>query len=189
MSEDMRGLFFIVKGQYEKGVKPSFINSVSGNEMSVGGYDPENKNTQEWYRLMDRKTYTTLCCSGDLDNVLRGVYKYIKKFKGDTKKYLEFLNGLDNLFSSPTMRCMYEHIDNLFGDYYSDEVREMEDLAFSELKEERNPVRKNRKLVSKHKKEVDRIDIETPQRGVVLSTTTPKKVKPKVVLGLKKLNM
>lgn len=188
MYDDMRGLFFIVKGQYEKGVKPSFINEVSDNESFIGGYDPENKNTQEWYRLMDRKTYTTLCCSGDLDNVLRGVYKYIKKFKGNTKKYLEFLDGLDNPFLSPTMRCMYEHIDNLFGDYFSDEVRKMEDLAFNELHEEKTVI-KSRKLVSKYRNNMLGTHKETPKKGEDKVCITPKKMKPKVVLGIKKLNM
>ena len=187
MSEDMRGLFFIVKGQYEKGVKPSFINEVSDNESFIGGYDPENKNTSEYYRLMDRKTYTTLCCSGDLNTVLKSVYKYIKKFKGNINNYLSFIKNMETPMPSPIMRCMYEHIDNLFGDYFSDEVRKMEDLAFNELHEEKTVI-KSRKLVSKHKKEVEKVDIETPQRGV-LNTTTPKKVKPKVVLGIKKLNM
>ena len=82
------------------------------------------------------------------------------------------------------MRCLHEHIYDEYGDFYSDEIREMEDLAYRELVEEK-PFNKSKKLVSKHKKEVEL----TRKSEVKVDTTTPKKVKPKVRLGIKKLNM
>ena len=55
--EDIRGLFFIVKGHYKKGVGDSFINEVSGNISHIGGYDPKNENIGEWYTCLDKVTY------------------------------------------------------------------------------------------------------------------------------------
>ena len=185
---NMRGLFMIMKGQYTKGVKPNFINSVSGDEMSVGGYDPERPDTDEWYQLMDRKNYTIICCSGDLDKVLKGVSRSLTLSKGKATNYFRCTEGFINPCPSPVMRCLYEHVEELYGDYFNDRIKEMEDLAYSELREEK-PVLKNRKLMSKHKKEREKVEMEEPKIEVVEELKTPKKLKPKVVLGIKKLNM
>ena len=52
--DSMRGLFFIVKGQYQKGVEPSFINSVTGDVSHVGGYNPYSDDTTNWYMCLDK---------------------------------------------------------------------------------------------------------------------------------------
>lgn len=187
MSDDMRGLFFIVKGQYSKGVEPKFINSVSGDDMFIGGYDPESPFTAEWYMLMDKHTYTVVCCGSDINKVVKGVYTLIKKFKGNTKKYLRQIEESDTKMSK-VMVCMYEHIYQQYGDYYRDIVEKQEERAFSELKEDR-PVFKNRRLVSKMKNTGVVEVIETPVKEVFTPPSTPKKVPPKVHLGVKKLKM
>ena len=178
MSEDMRGLFFVVKGQYKKGVEPSFVNKVTGDVSHIGGYDPFRENTSEWYMVLDNKTFNCVACGGKLDKVLKAVYTTIKKYKGVAKKYFKHVCEVtsDDYYEvhylgkaplthdqrvakaegrcprvSPAMRCLYERIFSEYGDYYEDEVREMEDLAYSELVEEK-PINKSRKLVSKHKK-------------------------------------
>ena len=55
MTEDMRGLFFIVKGQYRKGEGKKIVNDVSGDYMWLGGYDPTLKDTPStrWYMCLD----------------------------------------------------------------------------------------------------------------------------------------
>ena len=186
MIEDMRGLFFIVKGQYARGVEPSFV-SVTGNVNHIGGYDPHSEDTQEWYMLLDSKTFNCMMCGNDFNKVLKGVYNIIKKHKGSAERYFKLLkkaNDGKGFSQSPTMRCLYEHIYEEYGDYYSDEIKEMEDLAYSELVEEK-PFNKSKKLVSKHKK-----TMEVLEKGEVrIDTSTLKKVKPKVKLGVKKLTM
>ena len=177
----MKDLFFIIKGQYKKGAEPSYVNKVNKDLYHIGGYDPYNDTTSEWYMAVDNITFTTISCGGDLEKVLRSVYNVIKKYKGDTKKYLKGVRSSDTK-ESPIMQDMRKHIYEEYGDYYKDEVREMEDLAFSELKEEK-PVLKNRKLVSK----VNTLDIESPKKEVINTTPTLKKVMPKPKLGLKRL--
>ena len=186
MIEDMRGLFFIVKGQYARGVEPSFV-SVTGNVNHIGGYNPYSKDTQEWYMLLDSKTFNCMVCGSNFSKVLKGVYNIIKKHKGSAERYFKLLkkaNDGKGFSQSPAMRCLYEHIYDEYGDYYSDEIKEMEDLAYSELVEEK-PFNKSKKLVSKHKK-----TMEVLEKGEVrIDTSTLKKVKPKVKLGVKKLTM
>lgn len=177
----MKDLFFIIKGSYVKGAEPSVINSVNKDTYYIGGYDPYDHHTKEWYMAVDNITYTTISCGGDLDKVLESVYKVIKRYKGDTKKYLKGVRSSDTK-ESPIMQELRKHIYDEYGEYYSEDIKRMEERAFSEMKEEK-PVLKNRKLVSK----VNTLDIESPKKEVINTTPTLKKVMPKPKLGLKRL--
>lgn len=216
----MRGLFFIIKGQYRKGVEPSFLNKVTNETNYIGGYDPYSDTTEEWYMCFDSKTFQCTACGGDLNKVVKGVYTQIKKYK-DLKHYLRHVSQVtsDDTYEvkylghkpltpeqrskkaegrcprvSPPMRCLYENIYKEYGDYFCDEVREMEDLAYNELREDK-PFRKTQKLVRKNnlKKSVEMVE-DTPKKTLKkIEEETPKKlvksIKPKVKLGIKKLNM
>lgn len=210
----MRGLFFIVKGQYKKGVAPSFNNRVSNDTSWIGGYDPSGDDTEEWYMLLDCKTFHCVACGGDYDKVLRGVYTTIKKHKGLAKKYFKHVSDTtsDDFYEvhylghrpldggerakkavgrcprvSPVMQELYKHIYDEFGDYYSEDIKRLEDLAYEDLVEEK-PINKTRKLVSKNKLKVSVVNKET-HKEEVSETPTPKKVTTKVKMGVKKLSM
>lgn len=217
MSDDMRGLFFIVKGQYKKGVAPSFVNSVTGDVQHIGGYNPYDDTTSEWFMLMDSKTFHCIACGSDLDKVLRSVYTAIVKHKGDAKRYFKYVSSItsDDYYEthylgksplthdqrvkkaegrcprvSPTMRCLYEHIYAEYGDFFSEEIEKMEDLAYKELSG-RKPINKTKKIMAKTKKVTTKVETKTPTPKVETpEVMTPKKlVKPKVRVGVKKLNM
>lgn len=207
----MRGLFFVVKGQYRKGVEPSFHNVARGDLSYIGGYDPTSPHTEEWYMVLDTKTYYCIACGGDLNKVLRGVYNTIKKSKGVAKNYFKKVSQVtsDDYYEvtylgrrpltpeertkkavgrcprvSPTTRYVYEKVYEVYGEHFRDLVEEMEDLAYTNLVEE-TPLKKNRKLVSKHKKV-----LETTPTPKVIKTPTPQKlVRPKVRLGIKKMKI
>lgn len=213
MSDDMRGLFFIVKGQYVKGLEPSFVNDISGDTSYIGGYDPYDPNTREWYMLMDCKTFHCISCGSSLKKMLKGVYNTIKTHKGVAKRYFKHVSEItsedyyevtylghtpltrEEVVSkaegrcprvSPIMKCLYRKIYEEFGDYYEDEIKEMEDLAYADLVEEK-PINKTRKLVSKNNVKKNLVKAPTKEEKVI-DTTTPKKlVKPKVKMGVKKL--
>lgn len=214
MSDEMRGLFFIAKGHYLKGVAPAFVNKETNETQHIGGFDPYNEKTEEWYMLMDCKTFHCIACGSDLERVLKGVYTSIKKHKGVAKRYFKHVSNTtsDDYYEthylgkrpltreelakkakgrcprvSPVMRCLYERIYEEYGDFFSDEIREMEDLAYSELREDK-PIHKTKKLVAKTKKNVGGVEI-TPKKEEVIDTPTPKKLKSKVKLGVKKLSM
>lgn len=185
MSEDMRGLFFIVKGQYRKGLEPSFVNPISEGTQYIGGFDPYSDDTEEWYKLMDCKTFTCHCCSGSLEKVLKGVYNVITSYKGNAKNYFKAISEAPS--TSPIMRCLWEEVYNEFGHYYSDEIEEMEDLAYNDIREEK-PLNKARKLVSKNKTKIGMVN--TPSaKEMVVETPTPKKVQSRVKMGIKKLSL
>ena len=213
--EDMKDLFFIVKGQYRKGVEPSFINIVTGDMSYVGGYNPESDTTENWYMCLDKVTFHCVGCGSDLKKVAHGVYTQIVKNKGQAKKYFKYVSDTtsDDYYethylgrtpldhdqrvkkaegrcprTSPPMRCLYEAIYNRYGHYYNDLVEEMEDLAFSDLEEvlrNSKPINRTRKIMKKTPR-VQKVDMETPKTPQM--NTSLKKVN-KVKLGVRKLSM
>lgn len=203
MSEDLRGVFFIVKGQYKKGVSPCFVNKATNDTSWIGGYDPTREDTEEWYMCLDKYTYQCLSCGGDLKKVVKSVYNTIVKYK-DLKHYLHHVSKTtsDDTYErkylghspltpdqvtkkaegrcprvSSAMRCLYDEIYNTYGDFYSDLVKEMEDSAYRDLKDS-TPFRKAKKLVKK---------IPTNNTVVEKTPTPPKKEAitetPKLKLG------
>ena len=168
MKEDMRGLFYIVRGQYKRD------NDEDG--ICVSGYDPENKDNMEWYRLIDRNTFQCLACGTDYKKVLRGVYTLIKTYK-TAERFYRFISDTtsDDYYevhylghapltpdqrqhkaigrqprTSPAMRRLEEKVFAYYGDYYEDDIVEMEDLAYTELKEN-TPFKRSRKILGKVK--------------------------------------
>ena len=214
MSDDMRGLFFIVKGQYRK-TEPSFINKVTNDKSYIGGYDPYDDSTENWYQLMDCKTFHCLACGSDFNKVLKGVYTAIVAHKGQAKRYFKHVSSItsDDYYEvhylgkrpltpeqrakkaegrcprvSPVMMELQKHIYDEYGEFFREEIEKMEDLAYNELVEER-PINKTRKLVSKNKPKGGLVKTETPKVEVIETPTTPKKVRSKVKMGIKKLSM
>lgn len=213
--DSMRGLFFIVKGQYSRGLEPSFVNKVSGDVNHIGGYDPYSKDTENWYMLMDKITFQCLACGSDLEKVVKGVYTAIMKRKGSAKKYFKHVSDTtsDDYYEthylghtplnhdqrvkkaegrcprvSPIMQELYSAIYSEYGDFFNDLIEEQEDLAYHDLEEwvrESKPINKTKKRLAKTK--VQKTEMETPKKSVV--KTSSKMVKPKVKLGVKKLSL
>lgn len=198
MIEDLRGVFFIVKGQYRKGAEPSFVNNVTKDTMWIGGYDPNSEDTETWYMCLDRYTFQCRACGSDLKKVLKAVHTCIVKYK-DLKHYLHHISkttsddtyevkylGKRPLTSeervkkaegrcprvSPPMRCLYEAIYEEYGDHFSALVEEQEDLAYEELKG-KTPFKKAKKMV-KTKPLVLPKKEETPKKILLKKAEKPK---------------
>lgn len=216
--DTMRGLFFIVKGQYRKGIEPSFTNKATGEISWVGGYDPNNDQTENWYMILDKETFHCVGCGSDLKKVSHGAYTQIKKWKGSLKRYLKYVSDTtsDDTYEvrylhhaplnhdqrtkkaegrcprvSPAMRCLYQAIYDNFGEHFSDLVEEWEDIAYQELKED-TPLGHTKKIMQK--KVLKKVPVEEKKEKKVLKKSPvensgKKLVKPKVKLGLKKLSM
>lgn len=172
----MRGLFFVIKGQYRR--------DKSGDDTI--GYDPFNPDTSEWYMLVDNKTFTCVSCGSDLKKVLQGVYKSIKRHKGDANKYFRQVAMLSSKVSIPTQE-VYKRVYREFGDYFEDEVREMEDLAYEDLKMAQ-PIFKSKRVMEEGKKHLSKVTT-TPVKKKVLETPSKTLVTPKKVRGIKKLSL
>lgn len=209
MKEDMRGLFFIVKGQYQKD------NSEDG--VCISGYDPYAPTTNEWYMLMDNVTFHCFACGSDLKKVLGGVKRFITKYKTRERYFKHVCEVTSEDYYevtylghrpltpeqraskmegrcprvSPAMKDLYRKIYDNYGDFFSDLIEKQEDEAYEALKGQ-TPFKKSKKLVKKttpletpvveEKKTLKKVvKKDTPKEEVVT-----KKVKPKVTLGLKK---
>lgn len=213
MSDDMRNLFFIMKGQYRKGVAPSFVNKVSNEVSWVGGYDPNSDDTEEWYQALDCKTYHCVACGSDLDRVLKGVYNTIVTHGGVTKRYFKHVSDTtsDDYYEvhylgkapltheqrvkkaegrcprvSPVMRCLYEQVFSEYGEHFREDIKVMEEKAYDTI-EERRPHNKTKKLVSKVKTNEGGVVKTQTTREEVITTPTLKKVTPKLKFSVKKV--
>ena len=195
MKDEMRDIFFIIKGQHAKGVEPSVKDKTTGDVTYIGGYDPYSDDTVEWYQLVDNITFNTICCGSDLDKVLRGVYTTIKHFKGRVKKYVKYVEKSDTK-TSRMMVLLKKSIYEEYGEYYEEDIKKMEDLAFSDLRGD-TPLMRGKKLMSKVKPNTKVVLEETPveptphgepTRGEDTPRKTHTKVLPKArTLGLKKI--
>jgi len=189
MKEDMRGLFFIVKGQYCRNKGHKFLNEASGDYNHTGGYDPEDPETPKWYMLVERETYTTLNCGSDLNKVLAGVYRYITRYK--TKdKYLKMLRSLEYSGApSPIHKRLQQEIDKDFSWYFEDLVAEQEDKAYADVHDEMvNPLYKKTKkrLTKTITPKTPEVTLDAPLFEETPPAPPAKKVAPKKLKGLKK---
>jgi len=180
MQEDMRGLFFILKGQYSKNVAPIVVNRVTEENMSVGCYDPSRETTVEWYQLMDCKKFDTLACGSDLNKVLNGVKTAIIRYRGHAQNYFKVVDNRRKEY--PNSPIMFEHYRNAYeyyGDYYFEEIEKLEDEAYKIVRERFSPTAKANKALKR-------------SRGLVKRVSTPepveekKKAAPQVKTELKK---
>ena len=179
MTEDLRGQFFIVKGQF---LKTTPIE-IGDDTVFVGGYDPYNTDTKEWYQLVYRPLYTCVACGKDLDLVLQGGEHFMKTFKGQRKKvdkHFEHLRLEGHLTTA--MSKVFSVVDDLFGDYFENEVCDMEDHVYNTMVCE-TPIKKAQKLMSKSKG----VDVIANTVGVLQTEGQPKNRKTSVKFGVRKL--
>ena len=131
--EDLRGVFFIVKGHYRKNCGQSFVNSATGDVNHIGGYDPSSEETSEWYMVLDNITFNCVCCGSDFNRAVRSIGNAIKRYKTKAR-YLKELKRRDprNNVSKP-MRCIYQAVYDTYGDFYDEYIEEQEDLAYGDI--------------------------------------------------------
>lgn len=202
INDTMRGLFFIIRGKHAWKKEPTYTNKVSGEVGHLGGYNPNDENTEVWYNVMDRKCFHTIYSGSDFNRAVDAIRKCIIRHKGVAKNYFREVSKYtsDDYYevhylghteltpekrakkcegrcprTSPIMMDMYKNIDNLWGDYYLEYIEQAEDTAYTSLVDER-PVNKSRKIVQKAKKS---LGLQTPQE-------TPKPVLKKTPVVEKK---
>lgn len=157
----MRGLFMIVKGTYTHDKGPTFFNPVTQSKNWLGGYNPEDPTTEDWWICVDRITFTCQAGGSDFNKVVGAVSRMIKKYKtlGNYLRVMEKINNeryydpktdsvLQNKGCSSMMVELYKEIDERWGYYYSEEIEEQEDLAYEFLRENQ-PYKKAQKKMKK----------------------------------------
>lgn len=135
---DLKEVFFIVKGQYKRD------KDLDGDGVCVSGFNPSDKDTTEWYRVVDNITYTTLHCSSDYPKALEAVKKVITRYK-TMDKYLKGIKDLPP--TAPKSKEMLSKIYRYYGDYYREDIVKQENLAYEVL--DGSPIKRNVVLKSK----------------------------------------
>lgn len=141
VNEELRDMFYIVKGQYEK-KKP--VVEVGENEYHIGAFDPEDYATKNWYRVIDRETGRCIHAGSSLDRALGSIRREIirsKTLRGYLTSFSEFSER-----KNKKMKEMDECIDEEYGYYFRDMIREEEDKAFEFLKDDTDTKKAKRRF-------------------------------------------
>ena len=203
MTESMKGLFMIVKGQYSK-TEPAVI-CADKEEHFIGGFDPSREDTSEWYQLMDRVNYDTISCGGSLEQMTNRITRTIVQYNDDRMKYLaehgatqtyedEGGNKCRRCVVSPKTRMLMEKVEEYYGDFYDDIIEAAENEAFKELSNKPKKIlKKSRPNNSTHaqKKSLKRTTTKVTAPSVeeevpIFDEPAPKKVVKKVKSLVKK---
>ena len=194
--ESMKGLFFIIKGQYRK--KEPTVVCEDREARSIGGYDPEDETNENWYMVLDNVVFH--CCYGgsDLDRAVEVIENMIKKHK-TRKSYFQMVCKYtsEDYYevhyqhkapltheqrnkkaegrcprTSPAMKALYKEVFKAYGDYFEDLITEAEDSAYRAIKADKplNKALKRHKRLNMPKQEEK--TSETPFRS---SEEQPKK--------------
>lgn len=197
--ESLRGLFYIVKGQYRK-VSPSV--NIDGETKFIGGFNPQNEDTYEWYRVLDNVTYHCICSGSNFDNCLESIRKMIKKHKTRKSYFRNVCKVTSEDYyevhylghrpltheqrtkkaegrcprTSPVQKKFEEAVFNAYGDYYRDVIEEVEDEAYETVKNDK-PVMKSRKRLKKLKtpevvEKQEETPVETPKTSLRIKKKT-----------------
>lgn len=169
----MSGLFFILRGQYCKKGTPVVVEEET---MYLGGYDPTDSSNREWYIVMDRVVFHCIYCGSDFTKALYSIKSTIERCKDTPSKYFKEVStyssedfyevhykhkvplstseiskkavGRQPRTSEP-MWLHYMAAYTLYGHYYSSSIERVEEEAQEKIKEDKNPMKKNRKLMKK----------------------------------------
>lgn len=202
-SEDLRGLFYIVKGNYkDRGEK---VECEDGVARYIGGYDPNDEDTEEWYRVLDTETYFCSYAGGDYEKALSVIYNQIVKFKS-RKKYFQWVSEVsseDYYFihykgASPFSRdqhmkrcegrvprvskagkALEKEVYMRWGHIYDGDVLMIEDKAYNKVEEKEN-INSKKKIKLKNK-----VKVENLSKPVIPTNKKPKKkgvIKKKIKL-------
>ena len=203
MTESMKGLFMIVKGQYSK-TEPA-VMCADKEEHFIGGFDPSREDTSEWYQLMDRVNYDTISCGGSLEQITNRITRTIVRYNDDRMKYLsehgamqtyedEGGNKCRRCVVSPKTRMLMEKVEEFYGDYFDDIIEAAENEAYKELANKPKKIlKKSKPNNSTHaqKKSLKRTTTKVTAPSVeeevsIFDEPAPKKVVKKVKSLVKK---
>lgn len=140
MKEDLRGVFIIIKGQYRR-KEPIMV--YKEKEYYIGGYDPEDESTMEWYRVVDRELGICAYAGSSLERALHAVRREIIRHK-DLRTYMKRMRKYTRNSSNSIYldRCAEEE----YGYYFRNKIKRMEDEAYDFLKDNTNVKKAKRRF-------------------------------------------
>lgn len=173
LTDDMKGLFFVVKGQYKHHLEPQWRNPVTESVNWCGGYDPSSPSTAEWYMLFDWATLTCHRAGSDLDTVLGGVSASILKYRNkDT--FVRTMRSMSFGVSSKSTKALDEHLGQLYGHHFAALVRAEEEKAYKVLRDQ-TPANLSRRLVRKREKTIEKVSTQETPLSTPPAVLTPRR--------------
>ena len=181
---DMRGLFFIQKGQYSKsGTCVTVKDGGEYEERYVGGYDPNAEGTVSHYCVMDKITFHTVYGGSSLEKALECLEKVIINYGNNPERYFEAVSESTNEdfyyrhfqglpgFSDATAKKRVEDgrswkssihtkrtgyaVYKLYGRFFEDVVYDTEERAVQKIEEN---LHKKRNKMRKLRKRVRKLN-------------------------------
>ena len=164
--EDMRGLFFIQKGQYRKsGLCVTVKDGHEYEERYLGGYNPNGPDTDGHYCVMDRITFHSIYGGSSLNAALDCLTRCIVNYHNDPELYFRDICEVTNedfytrhyengtyysetvlkkksedgksWRTSPHMKRLGYAVSKIYGDFFSDEIQKAEESAIKILDEKK----------------------------------------------------
>ena len=200
LNEDMRGLFYIVRGSYER--KEPEVLCEDGEKRFLGGYNPITSE-KEWYRVLDTQTRFCVYAGSSFNDAIKCIEHLIRRFKS-AKKYFKWISEISSedfyfvhyLGHAPftpeqarnraegrqprqsyAMKCLEAEIYNEYGHFYDEDISLAEDKAYDSLDMSSNiskTSRKMKKLVKKTvQKPVEKV-VEEPKKTIKRAILRPK---------------
>ena len=94
---DMRGLFFITKGQCGKDSPVVTVkNGKEYHECHVGSYDPDRGDTVNHYCVVDRITFHITYGGSNLDKAIDNIRRMVVLYNNDPEKYFRYVSEVTN---------------------------------------------------------------------------------------------
>ena len=174
MTEDLRGVFYITRGNYRRDKSPRFYNEVTESYQCIGGYNPEDETNEQWYGLYDNLTFTCHCATSDLEKVKESLFNHLVKYK-TRGRFLETMRSLTFGRAGGGQARLEQEIYDTYGDFFRDTVEEIEDRAYEEIRKS-SPVLKARNTKLRRKVSVEMVTPNTTPE----TTNTPAKTTLKV---------
>lgn len=154
------------------------VEGVDGERViDLGGYDPTTPITepwQRWYMVLDKVAFHCIYSGSSLEKALEAVTKCMKHFRSPKRYFKEVCNvtsedwyevhylgrkplskeGINKKAegkcprTSPIMKDLYKTVYLKYGDYFSDPVREVEEITLKEIEkwETKKESRKRKKI-------------------------------------------
>lgn len=183
MKENMRGLFYIVRGRNVNKKEPRVYNKARDDYDYIGGYRPTDADNDEWYQVKDNITFTTHSTTTTLDRAILAIKTLIRRYKDKDR----FIREVRKHYTTPQAQVnTCKEVYDRWGDYYEDEVKSAENLAYQELREER-PLNKARLRAKRIKENIsDDSGVEVVFRTPVIEAPMENSIKKSGVIRPKK---
>lgn len=168
-------ILYIVKGQYRKNLPPKFFNEVSETENSIGGFNPNDPATEEWYMVQDNIYHMCHGAGSNLEEALKVVSHIITTYR-TPDAFLTAAREYHVNTSRSTCRLM-EEVLKTFGNPFRADIERAIQSTYKQVKENHPAAQARSRFKRREVKLNQELDIVKQENQVVSAVPRPKKGK------------